>query len=135
MADQKFEPSAAFREKAWIKSYDQYKEIYDRSIADPGEFWAGIAEEFTWFKKWDQVMDYNYDSNHAGVPRKLVAAAPVSKEVILVVQYGPRLEITQTRATWSTANRARSQMTTGGDGAVRAEMTTSQERCRTMNSG
>jgi acetyl-CoA synthetase len=61
MADPKFEPSAAFREKAWIKSYDDYKKMYDRSIADPAGFWGEIAEQFTWFKKWDKVVDYNYD--------------------------------------------------------------------------
>ncbi len=61
MADQKFEPSAAFREKAWIKSYDQYKEMYDKSVNDPEGFWGGVAEEFTWFKKWDSVRDYNFD--------------------------------------------------------------------------
>jgi acetyl-CoA synthetase len=61
MADPKFEPSAAFREKAWIKSYDEYKKMYDRSIADPAGFWGEIADQFTWFKKWDKVFDYNYD--------------------------------------------------------------------------
>jgi acetyl-CoA synthetase len=61
MADQKFEPTAEFKEKAWIKSYDQYKEMYERSIKDPEGFWGEIAEEFTWFKKWDKVVDYNYD--------------------------------------------------------------------------
>jgi acetyl-CoA synthetase len=61
MADQKFEPSVEFKKNAWIKSYEQYKEMYDRSIKDPEGFWAEIAEEFTWFKKWDKVVDYNYD--------------------------------------------------------------------------
>lgn len=67
MADQKFEPSAEFRQKAWIKSYDQYKEMYDRSIKDPEGFWGEIAEQFTWFKKWDKVVDYNYDRREGKV--------------------------------------------------------------------
>jgi acetyl-CoA synthetase len=67
MADQKFEPNAAFKEKAWIKSYDQYKEMYDRSISNPEGFWGEIAEQFTWFKKWDKVVDYNYERNKGKV--------------------------------------------------------------------
>ncbi len=61
MADKLFQPAAAFREKAWIKSQAQYKEMYERSVKDPEGFWGEIAEQFTWFKKWDKVWDYNYD--------------------------------------------------------------------------
>ncbi len=61
MADKKFEPNAEFKEKAWIKSYDEYKKMYDRSLSDPEGFWAEIAENFFWYKKWDKVWDYNYD--------------------------------------------------------------------------
>jgi len=56
-----FEPIAAFREKAWIKSMDEYKAMYDRSVNDPEGFWAEQAEQFHWFKKWDKVWNYNYD--------------------------------------------------------------------------
>ena len=61
MADKLFQPDAAFREKAWIKSHEQYKEMYDRSIKDPEGFWGEVAGQFTWFKKWDKVWDHNYD--------------------------------------------------------------------------
>ena len=47
-------------EKAHINSLDQYKEIYDRSIQDPEVFWSEIAERITWFKKWDQVCEYDF---------------------------------------------------------------------------
>jgi acetyl-CoA synthetase len=67
MADKLYEPNAAFREKAHIKSMEQYKEMYDRSLNDPEGFWADIAENFTWYKKWDKVMDYNYDMDKAPV--------------------------------------------------------------------
>jgi acetyl-CoA synthetase len=67
MADKLYEPSAAFREKAHIKSMEQYQEMYDRSLNDPEGFWAEIAEGFTWYKKWDKVMDYNYDMDKAPV--------------------------------------------------------------------
>ncbi len=61
MADQMFSPPAAFSERAWIKSLDQYKKMYQRSIEDPDGFWGEIASEFHWFKKWDKVRDYNFD--------------------------------------------------------------------------
>ena len=41
----------------------QYAAMYDRSINDPDAFWAGQAEQFvTWFRKWDKVQDWDYDS-------------------------------------------------------------------------
>jgi acetyl-CoA synthetase len=56
-----YKPSSDSSENAWIKSMDQYKEMYDRSINDPDGFWTEEAEKFTWFKKWDKVRDFNYD--------------------------------------------------------------------------
>jgi len=56
-----FEPPAEFVERAYIKSLAQYQEMYQRSIEDPDGFWGEIAEEFHWFKKWDQVRAFNYD--------------------------------------------------------------------------
>ncbi len=61
MADQLFKPKAEFSEKAHIKSYEQYKEMYDRSIYDPEGFWAEMAEDFHWFKKWSKVRERNFD--------------------------------------------------------------------------
>ncbi|GGK65278.1 acetate--CoA ligase [Rufibacter glacialis] len=44
-----------------IKSFEEYQETYQRSVEQPEEFWAGIAENFTWRKKWDQVLDWNFE--------------------------------------------------------------------------
>jgi propionyl-CoA synthetase len=38
----------------------RYQEAFDRSINDPEGFWGDAAEEITWFKRWDKVLD---DSN------------------------------------------------------------------------
>ena len=43
-----------------IKSFEQYKEVYQKSIEDPTAFWASIAEHFTWRKKWDTVLEWNF---------------------------------------------------------------------------
>jgi len=37
-----------------------YQNVYDRSISDPEGFWAEVAEDIHWYKKWDKVLD---DSN------------------------------------------------------------------------
>lgn len=34
-----------------IKSLEDYHEIYNKSVVEPEEFWAEIAENFTWRKK------------------------------------------------------------------------------------
>ncbi len=40
-----------------IHSFKKYKEDYERSIENPEDFWADIAENFQWKKKWNKVMD------------------------------------------------------------------------------
>lgn len=43
-----------------IQSFDQYKEVYHKSVEQPEAFWADIAENFTWKKKWDKVLEWNF---------------------------------------------------------------------------
>lgn len=43
-----------------IKSLDEYKAVYKRSVEDPEGFWAEQAASFTWSKKWDKVLDWNF---------------------------------------------------------------------------
>jgi len=49
-----FPPSAEFTAQAHVKSPD----IYEVAQADPEGFWAGIAEELHWFRKWDRVLEW-----------------------------------------------------------------------------
>jgi len=51
-----FNPPEELTKRAYIKSVAQYKELYQRSIDDPEGFWAEMAEELDWFKKWDKVL-------------------------------------------------------------------------------
>ena len=39
---------------------EQYQEIYDESVADPEGFWANVAERITWYKKWDNIREYDF---------------------------------------------------------------------------
>ncbi len=43
-----------------IKDLQDYRETYRRSVADPESFWATQADTFTWQKKWDKVLDWNF---------------------------------------------------------------------------
>ncbi|TNE53803.1 MAG: acetate--CoA ligase [Bacteroidetes bacterium] len=47
--------------KIQINSFEDYRQQYQESINNPEEFWGGIAENFNWHKKWDQVLDWNFD--------------------------------------------------------------------------
>jgi len=43
-----------------ITSFDQYKQEYKRSIENPEAFWAEQASQFTWKRKWDKVLNWNF---------------------------------------------------------------------------
>ena len=43
-----------------IKSFDEYKKVYERSVNDPEGFWGDVASEFTWRKKWDKVLEWDF---------------------------------------------------------------------------
>ena len=60
MSEFKFHAPDEFRGNAWVKTMDEYREMYERSIRAPDEFWAEAAGQFHWEKKWDTVRSYNY---------------------------------------------------------------------------
>ncbi|MCB2191598.1 MAG: acetate--CoA ligase [Deltaproteobacteria bacterium] len=53
-------PPQSFVDKAHINSFEQYQEMYKRSIEDPEGFWGEVGQDFHWDKKWDKVLDFNY---------------------------------------------------------------------------
>jgi acetyl-CoA synthetase len=58
-----FPPSKEFSSKAHIKSLEEYKKMYEKSIQDPDAFWGEQAQNLEWFKKWDKVLDYSFGDN------------------------------------------------------------------------
>ncbi len=54
-----FPPSHEFSTKAHIKSLEQFEEMYRKSIDAPEIFWADVANELHWFRKWDRVLDWD----------------------------------------------------------------------------
>jgi acetyl-CoA synthetase len=51
-----FYPPAELSKKAYVKSLEEYKEIYRRSLDDPEGFWGEAAQQLDWYKKWDKVL-------------------------------------------------------------------------------
>ncbi len=43
-----------------VKDFKDYEEIYKLSVEQPEEFWAGIADNFFWKKKWTNVLNWNF---------------------------------------------------------------------------
>lgn len=44
-----------------IKNLKEYQEAYRRSVESPAEFWTDQAEHFKWKKRWDKVLEWNFD--------------------------------------------------------------------------
>lgn len=47
-----------------ISSLEEYKQHYKKSIENPEQFWDEIASHFTWRKKYQQVLDWNFSEPH-----------------------------------------------------------------------
>lgn len=43
-----------------ITSLEEYHKVYKKSIEEPEQFWAEIADSFQWKKKWDKVLEWNF---------------------------------------------------------------------------
>ncbi len=44
-----------------INTFREYKAKYEQSVKDPEGFWAEVAEHFHWQKKWDKVLDCDFN--------------------------------------------------------------------------
>jgi len=45
-----------------IHSLSGYIYEYQKSVQDPESFWSRIADSFHWRKKWDKVVDWNFET-------------------------------------------------------------------------
>jgi acetyl-CoA synthetase len=47
-----FEPPTEHKDRAWVKSFEEYEALYKQSMDDPDGFWLGRTKELlTWFKE------------------------------------------------------------------------------------
>lgn len=44
-----------------IKTFQEYQKKYKDSISNPELFWENIAETFQWKKKWDKILEWDFD--------------------------------------------------------------------------
>ena len=54
-----FQPPEGFSRAAHVKSLEEYRRLYDRSVNDPEGFWAEQAQALVWSRKWDRVLDWS----------------------------------------------------------------------------
>jgi len=57
----KYEPSKKTKNRAHIGSIEEYKKMYEYSIEKPEAFWEEQAERISWFKKWNNVWDWDFN--------------------------------------------------------------------------
>ncbi|MBL7870075.1 MAG: acetate--CoA ligase [Cyclobacteriaceae bacterium] len=43
-----------------ITSQSDYQQVYNESVEQPEKFWAEVAEDFVWRKKWDKVLEWDF---------------------------------------------------------------------------
>ena len=43
-----------------ISNLEEYHQAYQKSTKQPAQFWEEIAQNFTWKKKWDSVLEWNF---------------------------------------------------------------------------
>ncbi|WP_422361115.1 acetate--CoA ligase [Reichenbachiella sp.] len=47
---------------AKIENLSEYFLAYEKSVANPETFWERVANQFFWRKKWDKVVDFNFEN-------------------------------------------------------------------------
>ncbi len=52
-----------FAQRAAVRGMEEYERLYAEAAASPDTFWARMAEELHWFRKWDTVLEW--DEPHA----------------------------------------------------------------------
>lgn len=44
-----------------INTFEEYQLAYKKSVEQPEDFWGDVAAEFSWRKKWDKVLKWNFE--------------------------------------------------------------------------
>lgn len=44
-----------------IRTFEDYQHHYQKSIEHPENFWSDVAHSFTWRKKWDKVLEWDFN--------------------------------------------------------------------------
>jgi len=58
-----FPPSEEVRKRAYIKSFDEYYQMWKHSIDDCENFWLEQAKTLSWFKKPTKALEYTWNTD------------------------------------------------------------------------
>jgi acetyl-CoA synthetase len=58
--DRIYDPPDGIKKKAYIKTMEEYRKLYQKSIDDPDGFWGEMANQLDWYKKWDKVSEWDF---------------------------------------------------------------------------
>ncbi|XP_057328263.1 acetyl-coenzyme A synthetase [Microplitis mediator] len=69
MADRIYYPNAELARTAYCNSVEQYKQMHEKSIKHPEEFWGEIAKQFYWetTSSNDKFFSYNFNRNDGDI--------------------------------------------------------------------
>lgn len=72
-----FAPSDEISKNAYVSSFEQYQELYKKSIEDPQSFWGDIAKQFHWETEANpkEFFSYNFDIRKGPIFTKWMAGA------------------------------------------------------------
>ncbi len=45
-----------------IATFEEYKKVYQKSVTDPESFWGDVAQQFHWYKPWQSVLDWEFNT-------------------------------------------------------------------------
>src|SRR3954463_10294672 len=54
-----FEPDEEFATKAHVRSLEQYRALYEESLANPEAFWGEMAKSFHWFAPPGRILEWD----------------------------------------------------------------------------
>ena len=66
MPDKVYEVPAEWTKRAFIKAAE-YKTMYERSLADPGGFWAEQGKRIHWYKNFSKVKNTSFDPRNVSI--------------------------------------------------------------------
>ncbi|CAB0035592.1 unnamed protein product [Trichogramma brassicae] len=77
MADKIYKPNPELASQAHCKSMEQYKDMHERSMKHPEQFWGEIAKDFYWETQTteDKFFSYNFDINEGDIYIKWMEGA------------------------------------------------------------
>lgn len=72
-----YKPNETISKNSYVGSFEQYEELYKKSIDDPQLFWGEIAKQFHWESEAnpDEFFSYNFDARKGPIYTKWMNGA------------------------------------------------------------